>query len=63
MKQSRFDDDHHNTESIAQLLDSKMQSNLPTIRTKLPESHKNSIIDSQNKKGSQRGSLESESIV
>lgn len=35
MKQSRFDDDHHNTESIEQLLDTKMGSNLPSVRAKI----------------------------
>lgn len=33
MKHSRFDDDHHNTQSIAQLLNSKMVSHPNTFRT------------------------------
>lgn len=62
MKQSRYDYDHHNTDSIAQLFEGKTDSNIPsTIKTKresIPnsEDHPHSISDP-------KLSLQSESIL
>lgn len=61
MKQSRFDDDHHNTESIAQLLNSKMNSNTNTFRAKREEITRLSIPSSEDRITSQRQSLAEES--
>lgn len=62
MKQSRYDYDHHNTDSIAQLFEGKNDSNIPsTIKTKREsidksEDNPHSITDP-------KFSLQSESII
>lgn len=55
MRQSRFDDDHHNTESIALLLSSKMNSNLPTVRSKLSGTVRTFMPEERSKKNNQEG--------
>ena len=59
MKQSRFDDDHHNTLSIAELLDSKRHSLTKGNLTRRSLTTNKESEDISN----QRGSLETESIA
>ena len=54
MRQSRFDDDHHNTDSIEQLLNNKMVSNLQTNRNRMSGMVRESIPTSDEKITSQR---------
>ncbi len=62
MKQSRYDEDHHNTDSIAQLFEHKNDSQLPSsIKTKR-ESLEKSEVAAQSI-SDPKLSLQSESIV
>ena len=63
MKQSRFNDDHHNTQSIAQLLNNKMISNPPTVRTNLSKMGQSTVPNSEEKPNLHRESLEDESLL
>ena len=49
MKQSRFDDDHHNTESIEQLFNHKINGNTSTFRSKASVGYRVSIPSSEDK--------------
>ena len=63
MKQSRFNDDHHNTQSIAQLLNNKMVSNPPTFRSNLSKMGVSTVPNSEEKPNQHRESLEDESLA
>lgn len=63
MKQSRYDYDHYNTDSIAQLFEGKNDSNLPTTKAKRSDVNNSSDGLQAQSKSDQKMSLQSESLA
>lgn len=51
MKHSRYDYDHHNTDSIAQLFEHKNDSNMQSMKQKQSESHERSELEGKSSEG------------